>query len=250
MSLRPQLRSDRSLILAVGFILTLALCAVSLMRPAFIAHLDGRFFDGLIFDELPPKGHSNPVVVALDDESLARYGRWPWPRALVARLLTRIAAQHPASVGIDAIFAERELLAEAENFPATATNHSVGDTALAKALAGGPFVLGFELTFAQTADSANLERLLYPLKIVSVAETGTADPRTRLWQATGAVASRPEFSRSVSSAGFVNAAMEQDGVLRRMPVLIRQGEKVYPSLALATVLRSAAVADAFLASTW
>ena len=243
-------RSGRSLVLASGFILTLALCAVSLVRPSFLAHLDGRFFDSLISDELPPRGYSGPVVVALDDESLARFGRWPWPRALVARLLTRIAAQHPASIGIDAIFAERELPTGVENPPGMFNNLSAGDTALAKALAGGPFVLGFELTFAPKTDRAQVKRLLHTLNVVSVAKTGAADPRKRLWQATGAVASRPEFSRSVSAAGFVNAAMEQDGVLRRMPVLIKKDEKVYPSLALATALRGLAVSEAVLASTW
>lgn len=247
---RSKLHSGRSLILAFGFILTFALCSASLVRPAFLAHLDGRFFDSLISDDLPPRGHSDPVVVALDDESLARFGRWPWPRALVADLLTRIAAQHPASVGIDAIFAERELPTAAGNSPATAYNLSAGDAALVKALAGGPFVLGFELTFAPKSDRTHDERLLHPLNIVSVTETGAADPRKWLWQATGAVASLPEFSRSVSGAGFVNAAMEQDGILRRMPVLMQQGEKIYPSLALATVLRSSAVPDAVLASTW
>ncbi len=247
---RPQIRSGRSLILACGLILTFALCAVSLVRPTFLAHLDGRFFDGLIFDELPPSGHLSPVVVALDDESLARFGRWPWPRALVAELLNRIAAQQPASVGIDAIFAERELPVSSPNPPAGANNFSAGDTALAEALAGGPFVLGFELTFAPKPEQAFVERLLHPLKIVSIAESGGADPGQQLWHATGVVASLPEFSRSVSGAGFVNAAMEQDGVLRRMPVLIRQAEKVYPSLALATALRSGAVTDALLGSTW
>jgi len=249
-SRRPLLRSGRLLILASGFILTLSLGAISLARPSFLAHLDGRFFDSLISGDLPPKGFSVPVVVALDDESLARFGRWPWPRSLIAELLSRIAAQHPASVGIDAIFAERERPTEAENPPATADHLTAGDTALAKALAGGPFVLGFELTFAPTPDRAFVERLLYPLNIVSVIETGAAEPRKRIWQATGAVASLPEFSRSVSAAGFVNAAMEQDGILRRMPVLIQQGEQLYPSLALATVLRSSAGQQALLASTW
>ncbi|MBK5277003.1 MAG: CHASE2 domain-containing protein [Desulfuromonadales bacterium] len=245
----PLVRSGNLLILTSGLILTLALCTTFLVSPAFLAHLDGRFFDSLLTDELPPREYASPVVVALDDESLARFGRWPWPRALVAELLTRIAAQHPASVGIDAIFAEPELSSPV-NSPSAADSLSDGDTALAKALASGPFTLGFELTFAPTTDRSQVERLLHPLNIVSLAETGTADPRRRFWQATGAVASRPEFSRSVSASGFVNAAMEQDGVLRRMPLLIQQGEKVYPSLALATVLRSQAVPAALLASTW
>ncbi len=242
-------RGGSALILASGFMLTLALCAVSLVQPAVLAHLDGRFFDSLESDEPPPKGYTAPVVVALDDESLARFGRWPWPRALVADLLNRIAAQHPASVGIDAIFAERERPSPA-NSSAAAVTLSAGDTALAKALANGPFVLGFELTFAPPTGRVSDERLLHPLNLVALTGKGSADPRTRLWQASGSVASLTDFSRSVSGAGFVNAAREQEGVLRRMPILIKKGEKVFPSLALATVLRSGAGSETHLASTW
>lgn len=245
----PFFARGRWLILGAGFVLTLALCALSLARPAFLTHLDGRFFDGLVSDQPPPRNYPSPVVVALDDESLTRFGRWPWPRALVARLLTRIAEHGPASVGIDAIFAEQELPLPA-NAAATSETLSAGDQALKQALAAGPFVLGFELTFAPSPDPTALERLLYPLNVVSLAGTGGADPRARLWQASGVVASRAEFFRCVSGAGFINAAMEQDGVLRRMPVLIKQGERIYPSLALATVLRSGTVSEALLASTW
>src|SRR6266568_1089057 len=223
-------RSGRLLIMTCGFALTLALCALSLYRPAFLAHLDGRFFDGLIAEEVPPKGYSGPLVVALDDDSLARFGRWPWPRALVARLLTRITEQEPASVGIDAIFAEQELPIDNSQVPGAAGKLSAGDQALAKALDSGPFVLGFELTFAPKTAPTLAERSLQPLKIVSVTKKGAADPRKRLWQATGVVSSMPEFSRCVAMSGFLNAAVEQDGVLRRMPVLIERGGEVYPSL--------------------
>ena len=249
-SRRPPVRSGRLLIATCGFTLTLILCAVTLYRPAFIAHLDGRFFDGLITDDIPPTGHSGPVVVAVDDESLARFGRWPWPRTLIARLLNRIAAQDPAGVGIDAIFAEREPASDGERSAGAAAKLSAGDLALARALAGGPFVLGFELTFAAQSSTMNHERLPPPLNIVSAREHGATDPRRRLWQATGAVSDLPEFSRSVAISGFLNAAMEQDGILRRMPILIEQGGDLFPSLALATVLRTTGIHAALLESTW
>jgi HD-GYP domain-containing protein (c-di-GMP phosphodiesterase class II) len=244
------LRSGRSLVLATGFFLTLALCAVSLLHPAFIANLDGRFFDNLITSEVPPPGYRGPVVVALDDQSLATYGRWPWPRALVADLLNRIAAQHPASVGIDIIFAEPELPAYSGELPAAAGKLSLGDLTLAKALGAGPFVLGYEMTFAAKAAAADAAWLKHPLDLVSIVRSGSADPGLRLWQATGAVASRPEFSGRAAGSGFVNAAMEQDGILRRMPVLMRQGDRIYPSLALASALRAGPPGQAVLSSTW
>jgi HD-GYP domain-containing protein (c-di-GMP phosphodiesterase class II) len=249
-SLRPFISRGRLLIIACGFTITLLFCALSLNRPAFLAQLDDRFFDCQITDDVPPKGYSVPLVVAVDDDSLARFGRWPWPRALVAQLFTRIAEQGPAGVGIDAIFAEQELPLSGKKLPPSAGKISPGDMALTSALAGGPFVLGYALTFApQTAVIEN-DDLLQPLKIVSVRKTGAADSRQQLWQATGAVTSLPEFTRSVTSSGFLNAAMGQAGILRQMPVLIERNGRVYPSLALATFLRTASGREALLESDW
>jgi len=241
-------RRGRPLILAAGSVLTLAFCALSLLRPAFVGNLDGRCFDSLIRDDPQPKGYLPPVVIALDDDSLARFGRWPWPRSLVAELLERIAAQHPASVGIDIIFAERDRPGPAAH-PGPA-GPSPGDLELTRALAAGPFVLGYEMSFAPRPEPVQSGRLRHPLNLALRAEAGGPDPAGRLWQATGAIASRAEFAARVSGAGFVNAAMEQDGVLRRMPVLIKLGDKVYPSLALATVLRLRPAPGALLTSTW
>ena len=124
---RPLPRSGRSLILVTGAILTLFFGGLSLLRPPFIANLDGRFFDSQISPEPPPQGEREPVVVALDDASLARFGRWPWPRALVAELLNRIADGHPASVGIDIIFAEPELpRPDSGRLPTSAAGASAG----------------------------------------------------------------------------------------------------------------------------
>jgi adenylate cyclase len=245
----PLFRPGRLLIIACGFILTLFFCALSINRPPFLAHLDDRFFDGLITDGVPPKEFSGPVVVALDDDSLAHFGRWPWPRALMARLLTCIADQGPAGVGIDAIFAEQELPTSGDKLPGFAYNLSPGDLALAKALAGGPFVLGFEFTFAPQNSSTD-DHLLLPLNIVSVRKRGSADLRQRLWQATGTVSSLPEFTRSVTISGFLNASMGQEGIIRRMPVLIERNGKIYPSLSLATVLRTVDVHEALIESDW
>jgi adenylate cyclase len=121
---------------------------------------------------------------------------------------------------------------------------------MTKALAGGPFVLGFELTFAPQTPSTEDERLLHPLNIMSMGKNGAADPSQRLWQATGAISSLPEFARRVTMSGFINAAMGQDGILRRMPVLIEWNGKIYPSFALATVLRAVGVQEALLESDW
>lgn len=187
-------------------------------------------------------------MVAIDDESLARIGRWPWPRSVVARLLTAIAAQHPASVGIDAIFAEPERAPDNGEDPAAAGTLSAGDRELARALGSAPFVLGYEFTF--TANDHSGRHLLHPLQTVSLREKNAVDPQELFWHPAGVVSSLPEFARCVILSGFVNAAMEHDGILRRMPVLMEQDGRLYPSLALATVLRAQGTRQARLRTTW
>ena len=55
----------------------------------------------------PPSEAAHRVaVVAVDDPSLARLGRWPWPRDVHARLLRRLAQARPAAVGLDLVLSE------------------------------------------------------------------------------------------------------------------------------------------------
>ena len=56
-----------------------------------------------------PQAISNQVaMVLIDDATLARYGRWPWPRAELAKLLQAVSAQHPKAIGMDVLLPEAE----------------------------------------------------------------------------------------------------------------------------------------------
>ncbi len=47
---------------------------------------------------------SSPAhIVAIDEESLDRFGAWPWPRDVLARLIDRIAEVEPRVIGIDLV---------------------------------------------------------------------------------------------------------------------------------------------------
>jgi len=46
------------------------------------------------------------VIVAIDEESLRRYGQWPWPRPWLARIVGNVADGRPAAIGIDILMPE------------------------------------------------------------------------------------------------------------------------------------------------
>lgn len=65
------------------------------------------------------------VIVAIDDESIAELGRWPWPRDTHAALLEQIAKAKPRAIAYDVLF----------------TESSPGDAAFAKAMKRVPTYL-------------------------------------------------------------------------------------------------------------
>ncbi|HKX31486.1 MAG TPA: CHASE2 domain-containing protein [Blastocatellia bacterium] len=46
------------------------------------------------------------VIVAIDEASIARLGRFPWPRTLAARALERIGAAKPKVIALDVLYSE------------------------------------------------------------------------------------------------------------------------------------------------
>src|SRR3984893_6142159 len=59
--------------------------------------------------------------VAIDEASVARFGRYPWRRSLTAQMLDQLAVAHPKAVALDVLFSE--------------ASNNADDAALASAIA-------------------------------------------------------------------------------------------------------------------
>jgi len=46
------------------------------------------------------------AIVAIDETSLARFGRYPWRRSLMAQLVSRLAEAHAKAIALDVLFSE------------------------------------------------------------------------------------------------------------------------------------------------
>ncbi len=221
--------------------------ALSIWPPPLAVFLEGKIYDSFMRYTHRPPATGSVSVVDLDEASLARLGQWPWPRYRVARLLGKIREAGAAAVGLDMVFAEpdrtslrslsgeirRDLGADIvlKGLPPEALDT---DRALADALAGGPFVLGYQFDF----DGVRGEScVLHPLRgaVRSNGRTGnTAGP----FDAPGVICNLPALARAAGASGFFNVTPDPDGVLRRVPLVIRHGGVLYPSLALAVYLRA------------
>src|SRR3989344_6203400 len=46
------------------------------------------------------------LIIGIDDQSLERFGQWPWKRGIIAEGLSKLAASHPKVIALDIVFSE------------------------------------------------------------------------------------------------------------------------------------------------
>jgi signal transduction histidine kinase len=92
--------------LVLNLLLLGVVAALSFTYP--VEELSHRLSD-IYFRVRGPLPVSNSVaLVLIDDLSLSHYGRWPWPRSLLARLIRATSAQRPVAIGLDVLLSEAE----------------------------------------------------------------------------------------------------------------------------------------------
>lgn len=196
-------------------------------HPGFIARSNNRATD-MVMALAQTRTMPNAVtIVDIDDASLARHGQWPWPRFRIAQLLDVIRQAGAVCIGLDFILAEPDRFSSA---PAD------NDSFLAGSLSRGPFVLGYEFLFKGNG-SDPLTCNLHPPGFIWIATPSKNHQQTDLFTAQEAICNLPLFANAVTHSGFLNAAPEADGILRRIPMIIRLGEHTYPSLTLAMLMK-------------
>ncbi|MEO6013145.1 MAG: adenylate/guanylate cyclase domain-containing protein [Devosia sp.] len=196
----------------LGLVLVALLALIRLGDPLPVAAIRDIGFD-FYQSILPRAGDDSPVrIVDIDDASLARLGQWPWPRAAMAKLTSRLGELGAASIGFDVLFPEPDRLG------------GDNDTAFAAALKTSNSVLGFSV-------SPKAARLM--LKPKSGFAVSGGDPSASLPPITGAVAPISLLADAAAGLGGLSLNVEDStGVVRRVPMLWSDGTNFYPGLSV------------------
>jgi serine phosphatase RsbU (regulator of sigma subunit)/CHASE2 domain-containing sensor protein len=216
-------------------VLLAALSLFLLLAPA--AHpLRNVVFDGYQ-RSFPLERVTQPVaVVVIDEAALAQYGQWPWPRTRIADLVTRIAENEPAAIGLDLLFSEPDRFspgAIAAEIPILPSNLAralealpSNDKLLADAIRGKNVVLGIAGGYFDS-------RFPYPPRAEPVVVT---DSRVveRLNSYPSWIGSLPIIDAAAAGRGLMNSG-PQDQVVRVVPLLERVQGAIVPSLGVETL---------------
>lgn len=208
------------------------------------------------------------AVIAIDDQSIANLGRWPWPRETQARMLDLLAAGHAKVVGSTALFFEPQVdagleyiykigalleastlknspdpvhqteLVQLSTLMQEAVQHLDNDQKLSESMAKANDVLlamYFELGEPQGKPDKPLPDYVLKNALVNVKE-GVAG--TLPIPSKGVQAPIPALGSRAVAIGHLNSTPDVDGGIRTEPLVVGYFDQYYPSLSLLLAAKS------------
>ena len=156
-----------------------------------------------------PSVSQDIVVVAIDETAIEKYGQWPWKRDKLADIIWKLREAGAGIIVLPILMSESDRLG--------------GDIELAQALVDNGVVI------AQTG-TTSVNRNAVPRGIAKI-----GDPLPYMFEWPGMLGPIQLLGDNAEGVGVVNTTPEIDGVVRRVPLLMRIGEDTYPALAIEVI---------------
>ena len=220
---------------SMGLMILAMLLLIRIWDPTPVKTLRLQVFD--YYQKIQPRATqtSEVLVIDVDEASLAQYGQWPWPRTIIAKLIAALFKANVRAVGLDIIFAEPD-----RTSPGRLAKNLAGlnkqtrehlqefpdnDATLATILTQTQVVV------SQSALAHDNQDNQAPPRAPPLAEIGE-DPRPHLLSYSGLLRNIQGLEEAAAGHGIITLNPEPDGVVRRVPALLRVSDYVLPTLSL------------------
>ena len=257
----------RYVITAIPILAFVAMVALRIWDPLALQQV--RFFVFDTYQRIQPRTFDArmPVkIIDVDNASLARLGQWPWPRSTIAEIVRRLSEAGAAAIAFDIVFAEPDRTSPEQAillWPPTAevlalrdgvAGLPVHDELFGEAIGKAPVITGFVMTQDAPEDllgangngQAKENRTTWkvgdkgveleshrglPLTKATFATAGD-DPRPFIPSFRSAILNLPVIEQGGSGNAALNYTPEIDQIIRRVPLVVRIGDAMYPTLAI------------------
>jgi len=191
-----------------AFVTLVVLTYIGLQEPFVKEILKLKSFDILIQQE--EKELSKDIgIVTIDEKSIEKYGQWPWSRDVIAEVITDLRKAGAGVIMIPILFSEEDRLG--------------GDDILSQTLIDNGVVI------AQVGTS-QINKNSVPRGVAKI-----GNPLPYLFEWDGMLGPIPKLGQNANGVGVINTAPEIDGVVRRIPLIMRIGEDTYPTMAVEVI---------------
>ena len=190
-----------------AFITLFVITSIGLKEPQVKEILRLKGFDLLLQSE--KKELSQDIaVITIDEKAIEKYGQWPWKRDILANVIIKLREAEVGIIVLPILFSEEDRLG--------------GDKELAEVLQYG--VVISQVGTTQTNKNA------VPRGIAKI-----NDPMAYMFTWPGMLGPIPLLGEKASGVGVVNTVPEVDGVVRRIPLIMKIGNDTYPAMAIEVI---------------
>ena len=189
------------------------------------------------FQQIQPRANISDrvVVVNITESDLKKYGQWPWPRHILALLHANLTDSGAVLVNYNVLFAEPDRMGGKEYLKSFPMTDEVREQLVA-------FLTDTDSVFAYAINESNNVVLMMSVKSDKDQILPTTTPIIQkgevlpwLYEYNGIVPPLTQLTVGAKGLGVNVTSPEPDAVVRKMPVLIRVGEKIYPSMLLENI---------------
>ncbi len=242
--------------LSISIVLSLLSLLVYTEDLRFFKLLELKAYDLKVISRGPRDISNQVVIVAIDELSLREQGRWPWPRSKLALLIDKLVEFNAAVIGIDIFFPEKDPYVPFDYLRDAIKNKDTSKMAPDELVTWLEQVSDSDTRFAQsllqsdrsvlsyyvyqdrsqadrTVEELNQKHLdLLEFSQYSVVQRFDQDNPVTINPVFGVGMSIPKLMDGANSAGFVTYSPEIDGVVRKVPAVVNNGDYHFPPFSL------------------
>ncbi|MFH1368364.1 MAG: CHASE2 domain-containing protein [Elusimicrobiota bacterium] len=239
--------------LTIGILLTLIVLGAFTFQADLFESLEQKTYDMRAVLRQSSSQIEEIAIVTIDDDSISKIGRWPWPRSVIADGIDAIKQAGAKAIGLNILFSEQERnpgLAEIRNLKKLASKGS----AMLKALDESEKRLDSDTRLMTSIRDA--EKVVLPMFFTIGPSLGEEEPvlldhtlmnieepdafmddiaRFPVTEGTTPVIPLEEFAQFSPAIGHANLVTDPDGVIRSEIPLIQFTGDLYPSFAVQIV---------------
>tara|TARA_Y100001938_G_scaffold90226_1_gene123576 strand:+ start:236 stop:2149 length:1914 start_codon:yes stop_codon:yes gene_type:complete len=191
-----------------AFITLFILTYIGFQDPGFKETLRLKSFDYLLAnEEVTPS--QDITIITVDEAAIEKYGQWPFPRNILADLIVKLRQAETGIIVMPILFSEEDRFGQDDYFCETLTYGTV---------------------IAQTGTVQKRQSNPVPRGVAKI-----GNPLDFLYEWPGMVGPNPKLAECTAGVGVINTAPEIDGVTRRVPLLMKIGDEVYPNMSIEVI---------------
>jgi len=243
----------------IGIFLTILVMVIYFFDPLFLRLIELKTLDMKFISRGQLKPGNEVIIATIDEKSLDELGRWPWPRSILVKMVDILSKYGAKAIGFDAVFPEPQdsNLKTLKTLENRIKETNLKDKNLEDMINREKGNVDYDKQFANSIKKSNnvilgyffhmhQEELKHKKKeeldrhIQNIIDSNYQIIKYRsrkakevpFHKAYAAESSIKILSDAAKSSGHFNFIPDDDGSMRRIPLVIKYQDRLFPHISL------------------